>query len=115
MDTHKVAMAIEDHGTPKALDDPTLSPRAQEIARQVEKSHARWLRLAAWGRDALGRDPKTLNIKEAMAVQAYADLCKKVTWPLWSTKMDDEAVKSLVFAIQATCSRVARLVPEVFA
>lgn len=106
--------AIEDSGIPKAFDDTTLSPRAKEIVKRVADVHLKWIRLATWGANALGRDPKTLTTKEAMAVETYYNLRKKVTWPLWSTRQTDQDVEGLVFAIQATFSRMKRLVPEAF-
>lgn len=112
MDTHRAA--IEDNGTPKAFDDDNLSPRAKGIAKRAANAHARWIQLSTWGAAALGRDPKTLTVKEALAVEAYYGLRKKVTWPLWSTRQTDEDVKSLMFAIQATITRMRRLVPEAF-
>lgn len=112
MDTHRAA--IEDNGTPKAFDDVALSERAAEIAKRVAQAHARWLQLATWGANALGRDPKTLTAKEALAVETYYNLRKKVTWPLWSTRQTDTEVQAQMFAIQATYARMRRLVPEAF-
>jgi hypothetical protein len=112
MDTHRAA--IEDNGTPKAFDDEGLSERAADIAKRVAQAHARWVQLATWGASALGRDPKTLTAREAMAVETYYNLRKKVTWPLWSTRQSDDDVKGMIFAIQATFNRMRRLVPDAF-
>ena len=114
MDTKNHKAAIDDDRTPKDFNDPTLSPRAKEIVKRVAKMHARWLELAQWGGTALGRDPDKLTTKEAMAVEAYYNLRKKVTWPLWSTHQTDQQIQAQIFAIQATYSRIKRLVPDSF-
>ena len=111
---HKNLAAIEDGGTPKGFDDPTLSERGKAIADRVHKTHATWLRLSRWGWEATNKDPATLGHKEALAVKAYRELRVKVAWPLWSTKMTDEAIDAHRFAIQATFQRVKSLVPEAF-
>ena len=112
MDTHRAA--IEDNGTPKAFDDAGLSDRAKEIAKRVANAPTRWIQIATWGAEALGRDPKTLTVKESMAVESYYNLHKKVTWPLWSTRQDDTEIQAQMFVIQATYARMRRLVPDAF-
>ena len=106
--------AIEDGGTPKRLDDPTLSDRAKIIANRVGRCHTRWLEVARWGADAIGRDPKSLTAKENMAVEVYYAFRKKITWPVWSTRQTDEEITALMFVIQATHARIHRLVPEAY-
>ena len=106
-------VAIEDNGVPKDFDDITLSDRARAIVKKVRKTHALWLRLAAWG----AKDLNTVkDVREIMAFRAYHDLRAKIkaTWPLWSTTMTDQDVDTQRFAIQATHARVKSLYPEAF-
>jgi len=104
---------IEDNRVPKAVDDPTLSPRAKEIIKRVTNAHTRWIEMAKWNATALGY-VRHLNAQEAIAAAAYEGLRKKLTWPAWSTSMTDDHVKRQMFAIQATYARMRRLVPESF-
>lgn len=104
---------IEDNGTPKAADDLTLSPRAREIIERVKGTHAQWIAIAKWGRERL-ETKDVPNAKIGLAVVAYEDLRKKLTWPLWATTMSDDDIKAQQFSIQATYSRIQRIVPDVF-
>jgi hypothetical protein len=111
MDTHNAA--IEDGGTPKGFDDPTLSPRARKIAKRVAKAHVKWLRIARWGQHSVWtRDPTAIPVKEALAYRVYDKLAKQLTWPLWSIKMTDPAIRSQMFAIHAAFRRIGNLVPD---
>ena len=105
---------IEDGLKPKAADDPTLSPEAQRIVKQVSQAHKRWIEIATWGRETLAKGKDSISLKEGMALLAYEGLRKKLTWPLWSTKMDSVAIEGQIFAIQATWQRIKRSVPDAF-
>jgi len=106
--------AIEDNGTPKSFNDAGLSPRARKIAKRVGFAHTRWIQIAVWGSRSLDRDLKTLSIKEALAVESYRNLHKKVTWPLWSTNQTDDSILDQIRRIHATYHRMQRLVPDAF-
>lgn len=106
---------IEDQGKHKSANDPTLSPRALDIVLKVEKTNAQWMNIAKWGRETLeAASKKGTNATIGLALVTYENLRKKLACPLWKATQSDQDIEGQMFAIQATYSRILRLVPDAF-